>query len=326
MSQRRITKFGIATLLSLGALSASAAYPEKPIVITVPFAAGGPTDTVARQLAQAMQKSLKQTIIIENVGGAGGTLGVAKIARAPADGYSLALTHIGMSTAPSLYRTLPFKPLEDFEYVGRIVDVPMVFITRPGLPVKDFKELVSWAKAQPKESVTLGNAGIGSASHLCGLLLQSTIEVDMNTVPYKGTGPAIADVMGDRIDLMCDQSTNTTSHIQAAKVKAIAVAGNKRISSIPNVPSAADAGYRNFDISVWHGLYAPKNTPKAVLDVLGNSLREAVKDPDFVRRMQELGANVSAGDEVTADGLRKHLAAEINKWAPLIKKAGQYAD
>lgn len=325
---RKTIKALTLAMLSAGAIGmAQANYPEKPIVITVPFAAGGPTDTVARQLAQAMQKTLKQSVIIENVGGAGGTLGVAKVAKSAAtDGYSLTLTHIGMATAPTLYRTLSYDPLKDFEYIGQIVDVPMVFVTRPGLAVKDFKELIAYAKTN-KDKTTVANAGVGSASHLCGLLFQSAIQTDLNTIPYKGTGPALTDVMGDRIDLMCDQTTNVTSHIQGGKIKALAVAGTKKVGNLPQLPLAQDAGgLKGFSVTVWHGLYAPKGTNKEALDTLGKALRAAVADPDFVKKMHELGAEPATQQEATPEGLKTLLTAEIAKWAPLIKAAGAFAD
>ena len=319
------------TLIMLGLGSAGlvhATYPDKPIVITVPFAAGGPTDTVARQVAQAMQKTLKQSVIVENVGGAGGTLGVAKVVKAGnTDGYNLVLTHLGMATAPAVYKgRLSYDPLKDFEYIGQVVDVPMVFVTRPGLPVKDFKDLIAYAKSKAGNA-TMANAGVSSASHLCGLLFQSAIQTDLNTIPYKGTGPALTDVMGDRIDMMCDQTTNVTSHIQGGKIKALAVAGTKKVATFPQLPLAQDAGgLKGFNVTVWHGLYAPKGTNKEALDALGKALRAAVVDPDFVRKMQELGAEPATTQEATPEGLKNLLAAEIAKWDPLIKAAGIYAD
>jgi tripartite-type tricarboxylate transporter receptor subunit TctC len=321
-------RLGLAGALALGlsaALPALAQYPTKPITLIVPFAAGGPTDTVARSLAAAMQNHLKQTIIVENVGGAGGTLGAEKVARAPNDGYTLLLHHIGLSTAPALYRNLRFKPTEDFEPIGDVAEVPMTLIGRANLPASNFKELLPYIK-QNKEKVNLGNAGLGSASHLCGLLFMSTIEVDMTTVPYKGTGPAMNDLLGGTLDLMCDQTTNTTSQIRGGKVKAYGVTTAKRVPSLKELPTLQEEGLKGFEMSVWHGLYAPKGTSKAVIDKLVEALQVGLKDPALKARFADLGTEPVGPDRANPEFLRKQLASEINKWGPIIKKAGQYAD
>jgi tripartite-type tricarboxylate transporter receptor subunit TctC len=312
--------------LALAAGSAVAQnYPTKPITMIVPFSAGGPTDTVARSVAAAMQNHLKQTVIVENVGGAGGTLGAEKVARAPNDGYTILLHHIGMSTAPALYRNLRFKPTEDFEPIGEVADVPMTLIGRGNLPANNFKELMGYIK-QNKAKVNYGNAGLGSASHLCGLLFMSTIEVEMTTVPYKGTGPAMNDLLGGTLDLMCDQTTNTTSQIKGGKVKAYAVTTPKRVASLNNLPTLQEEGLKDFDVAVWHALYAPKGTSKATTDKLVEALQVALKDPGLKSRFADLGTEPVSADKATPEYLRKHLKSEIDKWGPIIKKAGQYAD
>jgi tripartite-type tricarboxylate transporter receptor subunit TctC len=307
---------------------ALAEYPEKPVTIVVPFTAGGPTDKVARDLAEAMRKPLgNQSIIIENVGGAGGTLGAAKVARAANDGYTLLLHHIGMSTAPSLYRTLPYKTLEDFEYVGMVNEVPMTLIGRATLPANNYAELLKWMEAN-KGKINLANAGLGAASHLCGLLLQSSLKIDMQTVPYKGTAPAMNDLLGGQVDLMCDQTTNTTGQIESGKVKAFAVTSNKRLATpaLKNLPTLDEAGLKGFNVSIWHGLYAPKGTPKAVLDKLNAALRAALKDPEFIKREEALGAVIVTDARLGGAEHKKFVEAEIAKWTPVIKAAGQYAD
>ena len=314
-----------ACALAFAASSAAQQYPSKPIALMVPFAAGGPTDTVARSLAQAMGKHLKQTIVVENVPGAGGTIAPNKLKGAAPDGYTLMLAHIGMSTAPALYRSLPFKPLEDFEHIGQVVDVPMTFVAKKDLPPNDMKSLVDYMKKN-KDKVTLANAGIGAASHLCGLLFLSTIQADVTTVPYKGTAPAMNDLLGGQVDVMCDQTTNTTSYIKSGKVKAYAVTSKQRVESLKELPPASDAGLPGFDVSVWHGVYAPKGTPKPVIDSLTAALQAAIAEPDFVKRMNDLGSNVVSKDKATPEGLRTHLKAEIDKWTPIIKKAGVYAE
>jgi tripartite-type tricarboxylate transporter receptor subunit TctC len=314
-----------ACALAFAATATAQQYPTKPISLMVPFSAGGPTDTVARSLAQMMTKHLKQTVIVENVPGAGGTIAPTKLKNASPDGYTLLIAHIGMSTAPALYRSLPFKPLEDFEHIGQVVDVPMTFVAKAALPPSDFKGLVDYVKAN-KDKVTLANAGLGAASHLCGLLFMSAIGTDLTTVPYKGTAPAMNDLLGGQVDLMCDQTTNTTSYIKSGKVKAYAVTSKQRVESLKELPPASEAGLPGFDVSVWHGVYAPKGTPKPVLDRLTAALQASIVEPEFIKRMADLGSVVVSKDKATPEGLRSHLKAEIDKWTPIIKKAGVYAD
>lgn len=317
-------------LLSLATLSAGAAlaeYPDKPVTIVVPFAAGGPTDKVARDLAEAMRKPLGATIVIENVGGAGGTLGATKVAKAAPDGYTVLLHHIGMATSPALYRNLQYKTLDDFEYLGMVNEVPMTLIGKPGLPANSYPELVKWLEAN-KGKINLANAGLGAASHLCGLLFQSALKIDMTTVPYKGTGPAMTDLMGGQVDLMCDQTTNTTSQIEGGKVKAFAVTTTKRLTTpaLSKLPTLDESGLKGFNVSIWHGMYAPKGTPKAVLDKVSAAMRAALKDPEFIKRQEALGAVVLTDSRINGAEHKRFVDAEINKWGPIIKAAGQYAD
>ena len=300
-------------------------YPSKSITMIVPFSAGGPTDTVARLIAQPMSAYLKQQVVIENVGGAGGTLGAGRVARSDGDGYTIFLHHIGQSTAPSLYRKLPYNPLEDFEPVGLVTDVPMTIIARKDFPAKDMKELIAYVKAN-KDKVTYANAGLGSASHLCGMLFMTAIQTDLTTVPYKGTGPAMNDLLGGQVDFMCDQTTNTTSQIKAGKVRAYAVTTKTRVESLPDLPTIEESGIPGFEVAVWHGIYAPKGTPKAVLDKLTAALSYALKDETVKQRFADLGTEPTEQKNVTQIALRTKLRSEIDKWAPIIKKAGVYAD
>jgi tripartite-type tricarboxylate transporter receptor subunit TctC len=312
----------------LTATAALAEYPEKPVTIVVPFSAGGPTDKVARDLAEALRKPLGgQVIIIDNVGGAGGTLGATKVAKASNDGYTLLLHHIGMSTSPALYRNMQYKTLEDFEYLGMINEVPMTLIGKPSLPATNYAELTKWLDAN-KGKINLANAGLGSASHLCGLLFMSTTKVDMTTVPYKGTGPAMTDLLGGQVDLMCDQTTNTTSQIAGGKVKAYAVTSTKRLTTpaLAKLPTLDESGLKGFNVSIWHALYAPKGTPKAVTDKINAALKIALKDPDFIHREEGLGAVVMTDARINGPEHKKFVESEINKWGPIIKAAGQYAD
>ena len=316
--------FSLTALLFAGTVFAQA-YPTKPLTMVVPFAAGGPTDTVARTLASVMSKSLGQTVIIENVGGAGGTIGVGKVVGAPNDGYTMLLMHIGISTAPSLYRTLKYDVTRDLEPIGLLTEVPMTMIARADFPPKDFNEMVSYVKAN-RTKVSYANSGVGSASHLCGMLFMSAIETDVLTVPYKGTAPAMTDLLGGQVDFMCDQTTNTTSQIKGGKVKAYAVTSLSRVPSLPNLPTMNESGLKGFNVGVWHGVWTPKGTPKAINDKLNVALQAALKDEGVKARFAELGTVPEPVSRQTPEALRAHLAAEIAKWAPIIKKAGIYAD
>lgn len=320
-------KLLLATTLAAIAGTAAAEYPEKPITIVVPFAAGGPTDKVARDLGEALRTKIGQVIVIENVGGAGGTLGASKVAKAAPDGYTLLLHHIGMATSPALYRNLPFKTLEDFEYVGMINEVPMTVVGRPTLPANNMAELLKWLE-QNKGKINLANAGLGAASHLCGLLLQQSLKIDMTTVPYKGTAPAMNDLLGGQVDIMCDQTTNTTGQIESGKIKAFAVTTAKRLTTpaLAKLPTLDESGLKGFNVSIWHGLYAPKGTPKAALDKINTALKAALKDADFIKREEALGAVVVTDGRVNGPEHKKFVESEINKWGPAIKAAGQYAD
>ena len=302
--------------------------PSKPITLVVPFSAGGPTDKVARDLAEALHKPLgNQSIIIDNVGGAGGTLGAAKVARAAPDGYTLLLHHIGMATSPALYRKMPYDTLGDFEYLGMINDVPMTIVGKPSLPANNYVELTKWLEAN-KGKINLANAGLGAASHLCGLLFQSTLKIDMQTVPYKGTAPAMNDLLGGQVDLMCDQTTNTSGQIAAKSIKAYAVTSSKRLTTpaLKDLPTLDEAGLKGFNVTIWHGLYAPKGTPKAVVDKINAALKVALKDPEFIKREESLGAVIINDARVNGADHKKFVAAEIAKWTPIIKANGQYAD
>jgi tripartite-type tricarboxylate transporter receptor subunit TctC len=318
---------GAVTILALVVGSGAFAqdYPTRPVTIVVPFSAGGPTDTLARNLAQSMSRSLKQQVIVENRVGAGGTIGAAHVAKAKPDGYVVLLWHIGMSTAPALYRKLPFNPLNDFEYIGQVADVPMTMLGAKKLPANNLKEFLAHLKAN-KDKMTYGNAGLGAASHLCGLLFMSAVQTDVQTVSYKGTAPAMTDLMGGQIDFMCDQTTNTTGQIQAGTVKVYGVTSKKRVPSLPNVPTLDEQGLKGFEVVIWHGLYAPKGTQKAALDKLNAALLVAVKDPVFKEALAKLGSEPVSPEKVTPEALRSHLKAEIDRWGPIIKKAGVYAD
>ena len=316
--------------MALASLAAVAqGFPgSKPISIVVPFAAGGPTDRVARDLAEAMRKPLGGiSIVIENAAGAGSSIGSNKVAKANPDGYTLLLTHIGMATMPTLVRNLPFKVDSDFEYLGMVNDVPMTLVAKPMMAAANYKELAVWIN-QNKGKINLGNAGVGSASHLCGLLFQSALQVDMTTVPYKGTAPAMTDLIGGQIDLMCDQTTNTTSQIEAKKIKAYAVTTAQRLTTpaLKDIPTLQESGLKGFEVTIWHGLYAPKGTPADIQAKLNAALKVALKDPDFIKKQEGLGAVVVTDKRVEPAEHKKFVLAEIAKLSPIIKAAGVYAD
>src|SRR4051812_32968915 len=323
----KITLILATAAVAFGAQAADFPAKDKPITIIVPFAAGGPTDKVARDLAEALRKPMGTTVIVDNAAGAGGSIGANKVAKAPPDGYTLLLHHIGMATMPTLVRNIPFKVESDFEYLGLINDVPMTIIGKPGLPANNYKELVSWIH-QNKGKINLGNAGIGSASHLCGMLFQHAMGVEMTQVPYKGTGPAMTDLMGGQIDLMCDQTTNTTGTIEAKKVKVFAVTTPKRLTvpALKDVPTMQELGVKDFQVTIFHGLYAPKGTPAPVLKKLNDALKIALKDPDFAKREEALGAVVVNDKRTEPAEHKKFVQSEINKWSPLIKAANVYVE
>ena len=315
--------FGLASALAL-----AQSYPSKTITIVVPFSAGGPTDRVARDLAEAMRKPLGgATIVIDNTAGAGSSIGSNKVVKAAPDGYTLLLNHIAMASMPNQLRNMPFKVDTDFEYLGMVNEVPMTLISRPTLPAKTYKELVTWI-GQNKGKINLGNAGIGSASHLCGLMVQNALQTDMTSVPYKGTAPAMTDLMGGQIDLMCDQTTNTSQQIEGKKVNAFAVTTSKRLTTaaLKDLPTMQEVGVKGFDVSIWHGLYAPKGTPADVIAKLNSALKAALKDPEFMAKQEALGAVIITDQRTDPADHKKFVASEIAKWGPVLAAAKAYID
>lgn len=311
-------------MLALAA-TASAQYPNRSVTMIVGYAAGGPTDTVARVLAQAMTKPMGQTVLVENRPSAGGVLGAELVKNAKPDGYTILIHHIGMATTPTLYRQLRYNPLTDYEYIGLVNEVPMTIIGKPGLAPNNLKELIAYIKAN-KEKITYANAGIGAASHLCGMLFMSAIGTDVLTIPYKGTGPAMNDILGGQVDFMCDQTTSTSGQIKGGKVKVYGVTSAQRVASLPDVPTLDEQGLKGAEVGIWHALYAPKGTPKPIVDKLVASMQEALKDQGVRQKFTDLGAVTYGPDKQTPQALQAHLKAEIDKWAPIIKKAGVYAD
>ncbi|RZL42613.1 MAG: tripartite tricarboxylate transporter substrate binding protein BugD [Variovorax sp.] len=311
---------GVATL-------ACADFPDRPVTLVVPFAAGGPTDKIARDLAEALRKPLGQTVVVDNAIGAGGTIGAAKVARATPDGYTLLVHHIGMATAPALYRKLGFKVPEDFEPLGLINEAPSVLIGTPGLAAGNFAELRQYIAANGNK-LNLANAGLGSASHLCGLMFQRALKVTLTPVPYKGTAPAMTDLIGGQVDLMCEQAVNAVPQIEGGKVKVYGITSLQRLSlpALKDTPTLSESGLKDFNVQVWHGLYAPRGTPPAVLAKLNTALRAALKDPDLIKREEALGLTVVTDERLDPAGHRKFVEAEKVRWAQVIRDAGEYAD
>ncbi|MBB4002895.1 tripartite tricarboxylate transporter substrate binding protein BugD [Aurantimonas endophytica] len=315
-----------ASLIVLAAGSASAQdYPTQPITMVVPFAAGGPTDTVARLIAEPMSRELGQQIVVQNVAGAGGTLAGTQVANAEPDGYKILIHHIGMSTAPTLYRNLPYDPTTDFLPIGLVTDVPMTVIGRKDLAPTTMAELIPVIKEQG-DQLTYANAGIGAASHLCGLLLMTALDTQMTTVPYQGTGPAMTDLIGGQVDLMCDQTTNTTGQIKGGEVKAYAVTTKERLDALPDVPTTAESGLPDFEVSVWHGLYAPEGTSTEIVEQVSAALQKALADETVIARFGDLGTAPSSQEEATPAAHAERLTSQIELWRPIIEQAGVYAD
>ena len=303
------------------AVSAQTAFPAKPISLVVPAAAGGPTDTVARLIAESMGSTLGQTVLVENVGGAGGTIAMARVAKAVPDGYTVAVWHIAQATAPALYENLRYDVVNDFDHLGRITDVPMTLVSKTALAAKNAKELLDWIRAQ-NGKVTYGHAGVGSASHLCALLLMKELGLKMEGVGYRGTGPAMNDLIGGQFDVMCDQTTNTTNLIKENKIKGYAVTTKAKVSSLPDLPTLDSGAIPGFEVSAWHAMWAPKGLPKDISDKLVAALQTAVKDPKVVERFASLGTAPVAPALVTPDALKSYLAAEVKRWDTVIKAAG----
>lgn len=324
-------------LVLLACLAAAAGanaqtYPtNRPISIVVPFAAGGPTDRVARDLAEAMRKAIPgSNFVVENAAGAGGTIGANKVAKAAPDGQTLLLFHVGMATTPVMYRKLTYKPLEDFEYLGIVNDVPMTLIGKPQLPANTYRDFENYIRANAGK-LNLAHAGQGSASHLCGLMWQSAVKLNesMTTIPFGGTAPAMNALVGGQVDVMCDQTTNTVGQIEGGRVKAFAVTTARPLSghkTLKDYPTLQEMGLKGFNLTIWHGLYAPKGTPAAITKILNEGMKKALKDPDFIKKQEGLGAIVATDNRVTPEGHKAFVAAEINKIRPVFEAAKAFAD
>ncbi|MFH1341139.1 MAG: tripartite tricarboxylate transporter substrate-binding protein [Pseudomonadota bacterium] len=325
-NRRTILTGAIAAISTFAAhASAQTAFPTKPITLIVPAASGGPTDTVARLIAESMGRTLGQTVVVENLGGAGGTLGMARVSKSAADGYTVAVWHIAHATAPALYDSLKYDVVEDFDHLGRITDVPMTLVSKPALPPTNVAELLAWIRAN-KDKATYGHAGVGSASHLCMLMLMKELGVQINGIPYRGTGPAMNDLLGGQFDVMCDQTTNTTNQIKENRIKGFAVTTKTKVSSLPDLPPLDAGAVKGFEVSAWHAMWAPKGLPKEASDKLVAALQAALNDPKVIERFASLGTEPVKAELATPAALKSHLAAEVPRWGAVIKAAGAKAN
>jgi tripartite-type tricarboxylate transporter receptor subunit TctC len=293
--------------------------------MVMPYAAGGPGDTITRVFAGAMQKHLGQQIVVDNTAGASGSIGTAKVARAKPDGYTLLMIHVSHATNQAMYKSLPYHPVDDFEPVGRATSGPMVIVARNDFPARNLNEFVAYVKANSAK-VSLAHAGVGSASHLCGLMMMNALNVKLNEIPYKGTGPALTDLMGGQVDILCDQTSGTVPSVKTGKIKAYAAAGKTRLPQLPEVPAISDAGVEGFDINISFGLYAPKGTPKPVLDQLTTALQKSVSDSEVRQRLEAMGISAVSPDLARPEALRAHLKNEIDTLGGLLVKAGVKAN
>src|SRR5215204_801055 len=316
MLRRTLTALALAACAATSALAQE--FPNRHVTLIMPFSAGGPGDTLARILGQGMTKVLGKQVIVENAAGAGSTIGAAKAASAKPDGHTVLMIHISHATNPSLYRNLRYNTEADFEPIGLVADLPSAFVARKDFPANSFAEFLAYVKAN-KDKLNYGHAGIGSASHLCGLLFFSTVQIQTTTVPYKGTGPAMNDLMGDQI-------VNVVSPIKAGKIRSYAVTSTTRAEALPNLPTAAEAGLPSFEVNIWYAMFAPKGTPKPVIDKLVAALNEALKDPEVKSRFADLGAVAAGPDRANPDFLRAFVKSEIERWGAVIQAAGVYAE
>ena len=324
MLQKTALTTGLAVLLAIPTAQAQE-FPTKTVSLIMPYSAGGPGDTLARLVAQSMTKSLKKQVIVENYPGAGGTIGSSRVANAAPDGHTLLMIHVSHATNPALYPKLAYDAIKDFEPVGLVADLPMVFVSKKDLPVKSFKELIEYVKAN-KDKVNYGHAGSGSASHLCGLLFSSAIKTKVTMIPYKGAAPAISDMMGGQVDFMCDQTVNVVPYIKSGRINGYAVASKAKSPALPELPTASEAGLPGFELNIWYGVFAPKGTPKPVVDKLSASLQDAVKDATVKAKLADLGAAPVSEERARPEPLRVQLKSEIDKWGPIIKEAGVYGE
>ncbi len=319
---KRLQRLLLAALAGLACIGAATAqtYPSRPVTIIVPFAAGGPTDAIARILGERMRASLGQNILVENVTGAGGTIGVIRAAQAAGDGYTLSLGHLGTHVVNGAIYPLKFDLLNDFEPIALLASNPMMVVTKNAVPAKTLRELIDWLKANPGK-VAAGTAGVGSGSHFSGVYFQNLTGTQFNFVPYRGTGPALQDLVAGQIDMIVDQASNSMAQVQAGKIRAYAITANKRLPAAPEIPTVDEAGLPGFYISLWSALWAPKGTPKDAIAKLNAAVMDALADPAVRQRFADAGLEIPPREQQTPAALAAHHKAEVGKWWPIIKAA-----
>jgi tripartite-type tricarboxylate transporter receptor subunit TctC len=316
-------------LAALGLLAAPAAaqnYPSRPITLIVPFAAGGPTDVIARIVGENMSKTLGQQIVVENVAGAGGTTGITRGATSKADGYTIMMGHMGThGAAPALYPKLKYDPTKDFEPIGIAAGTPIVIVAKKDMPAKDLKEFIAYLKAN-QSKVNQAHAGVGSVSHTTGVLFASQIGAKFTQIAYRGTGPALNDLVGGQVDFMTDQIVNVVEQIKAGTIKAYAIATPARSPAIPDVPTTKEAGMPEYQVSAWNAMFAPKGTPKDVVTKLSDTLGKALDDDGTRKRLLDLGGVIPEKAERTPQYLAGFVKQEVDRWTPVLKAAGVTAE
>jgi tripartite-type tricarboxylate transporter receptor subunit TctC len=322
MLEKLLQRLLLAALAGLACVGAAAAqtYPSRPVTIIVPFAAGGPTDAIARILGERMRASLGQNILVENVTGAGGTIGVIRAAQAAGDGYTLSLGHLGTHVVNGAIYPLKFDLLNDFEPIALLASNPMMVVTKNAVPAKTLRELIDWLKANPGK-VAAGTAGVGSGSHFSGVYFQNLTGTQFNFVPYRGTGPALQDLVAGQIDMIVDQASNSMAQVQAGKIRAYAITANKRLPAAPDIPTVDEAGLPGFYISLWSALWAPKGTPQDAIARLNAAVMDALADPAVRQRFADAGLEIPPREQQTPAALAAHHKAEVGKWWPIIKAA-----
>lgn len=318
---RLVPALAVAVAAVVGSASAQEAYPTKPIMLIVPYAAGGPSDSIARLMGESMSATLGQQLVIENVAGAGGTTGAARAAKSAPDGYTLLIHHVALAAGASLYPKLSYDTVGDFDGIGLVNSGPFVLTAKKGLDVADAKAALAYIKANG-EKVTMGHAGVGSGSHLCNMLIQSTLGVKVSEVAYRGTGPAMNDLVGGQIDMLCDQSTNAMSQIQGGTIKALAVTSTARMDQLKELPTMQEAGLPGFEVTQWHAMYAPKGTPKPVIDRLNAAFEKALADPKVLARFADFATILFPANARGPDATKAKLSSEVEKWGKAIKAAG----
>ena len=325
LKRRLLAGLTVGAALAFGGPAAAQTFPSQQITMVIPFAPGGPTDVVGRMLAEVMARDLGQPVVVQNVGGGGGTIGVNRVVQARNDGHTILYTNIGLATQPTLYRRLSYNPLTDLEPFGLVTPTPMVISLWPNFPGQTLADFIAYARER-RDGVNLANAGLGSASQLCGTLLQAALGINFTAVSFTGSGPVFPELMAGRIDVYCDQPTSSLPFVRDSRIRGVAIATTSRLAQAPEIPTASEAGLPGFEVSIWHGMYAPRGTPRPVIDRLNAALRVAIQDQAVVARMNGLASPPEPLSRVTPEAHRAHLEAEINRWRPILQAAGQFAD